>query len=276
VDVTRIAVIIPCHDDGALAQEAVASVREDEPVEMVVVNDGSTEPDTLEQLSALERAGVRVIHRENGGLGAARMTGLAGTSGHYVYPLDADDLLEPGALREMADTLERNQAAGFTWGDYAVFGQYSGRYRAPERLLPWTLTYVNPYPVCSMFRREVLERVGGWEAPPAYEDWDLWLRLMGQGVSGVPTGRVVYRRRLHGEGRMLPQARLRHRVLYAEIERRNAEVFARRSELRRQEQPATWKRLAYPVIFGSRSVVPVRVEALLQRTMLRLGLGLPG
>jgi glycosyltransferase involved in cell wall biosynthesis len=273
--VTRIAVIIPCHNDGALAQEAVASVREDEPIEVVVVDDGSTDLDTIERLSALERTGTRVIHGESGGPGAARTTGLAATVAPLVYPLDADDLLEPGALREMADTLERNPNAGFTWGDYAVFGRYSGRYRAPQRLLPWTLTYVNPYPVCSMFRREVLERAGGWD-DRAYEDWDLWLRLVGQGVDGVLTGRVVYRRRLHGENRQLAQDRRRHRSLYGEIVRRNRDVFARRGELRRLERPAAWKRVAYPIIFGSRSVVPVRVEALLQRMMLRLGAGLPG
>lgn len=272
---TRIAVIIPCHNDGALVGEAIASVHEDEPIEVVVVDDGSTDPDTIERLGALERAGVRVIHRENGGPGAARTTGLTATSAPLVYPLDADDLLEPGALRKMADTLERHPKAGFTWGDYAVFGQYSGRYRAPQRLLPWTLTYVNPYPVCSMFRREALEHAGGWESR-AYEDWDLWLRLVGQGVDGVPTGSVVYRRRLHGESRQLAQDRRRHRVLYEEIVRRNPAVFARRSELRRLERPALWKRLAYPTLFGSRSVVPVRIEALLQRTMLRLGAGLPG
>jgi len=121
----------------------------------------------------------------------------------------------------------------------------------------------------------VLERAGGWD-DRAYEDWDLWLRLVGQGVDGVPTGRVVYRRRLHGESRQLTQDRRRHRSLYGEIVRRNRDVFARRGELRRLERPAAWKRVAYPIIFGSRSVVPVRVEALLQRMMLRLNLGLPG
>lgn len=272
---TRIAVIIPCHNDGALAQEAVASVREEEPIEVVVVDDGSSDPDTLARLSALEGSGVRVVHCANGGPGAARTAGLAASSAPLVYPLDADDLLEPGALREMASTLEGHPEAGFTWGDYAVFGSYSGRYRAPRRLLPWTLTYVNPYPVCSMFRREVLERAGGW-ASRAYEDWDLWLRLVGQDVGGVPTGRVVYRRRLHAESRQLTRDRRRHRALYDEIVRSNSAVFARRDELRRLERPALWKRLAYPAIFGSRSLVPLRVEALLQRTMLRLGAGLPG
>jgi glycosyltransferase involved in cell wall biosynthesis len=272
--VTRVAIIIPCHNDGALAQEAVASIREDEPVETVVVDDGSTDSHTLERLASLARSGVRVIRRENGGLGAARNTGLQATVAPLIYPLDADDLLEPGALGDMADVLERHPDAQFTWGDYVVFGDYDGRYSSPECFLPWTLTYVNPYPVSSMFRRETLERAGGWEGW-AYEDWDLWLRLVGLGAEGVRTDRVVYRRRLHGQSRLLVQARRRHKELYGEIVRRNRDVLARRGELRRQEHPAPWKRVVYPVMFGSRSVVPVHVEAFLQRTMLRRGGGLP-
>jgi glycosyltransferase involved in cell wall biosynthesis len=240
-----------------------------------VVDDGSTDPDTLTRLANLESSGVRVVHQENGGLGAARTAGLAATSASFVYPLDADDLLEPEALGAMADALERNEDAGFAWGDYILFGEGKGRYRSPDRWLPWTLTYVNPYPVCSMFRRETLERAGGWTGY-AYEDWDLWLRLVGQGVEGVRVDRVVYRRRLHGEQRLLVQARRRHRALYAELRRRNPDVFARRAEWRRRERPPVWKRLVFPVLFGSRSVVPIRVEAFLQRTMMRLGTGLPG
>jgi glycosyltransferase involved in cell wall biosynthesis len=271
----RVALIVPCYDDGALAEEAIGTVREDEPVEVVVVDDGSAEPETLERLAALEGRGVNVVRRENGGLGAARTTGLQATSAPLVYPLDADDRLEPNALGAMADVLDAHRDAGFVWGDYVLFGDYGGRYRSPERWLPWTLTYVNPYPVSSMFRREVLERAGGWTGR-AYEDWDLWLRLVAQGVEGMRVDRVVYRRRLHGEGRLLVQARRRHQQLYAELQRRNADVFARRAELRRQESPAVWKRVVYPVLFGRRNVVPVRIEAFLQRMMMRMGTGLPG
>lgn len=272
---TRVAVIIPCYNDGALAEEAIASIKENESVEVVVVDDGSTDPDTLGRLDALEATGVRIVHRENGGLGPARNTGLAATFAPLVYPLDSDDLLEPGALGAMANLLDEHPEAGFTWGDYAVFGDYCGRYRAPERFLPWTLTYVNPYPVCSLFRRTVLERAGGWQRPWGYEDWDLWLRLVELGVKGVCSGRIVYRRRIHGESRMLVGARRRHKELYGELAQRHAEIIARRGELLRLERPAAWKRVVYPIVFGSRSVLPVRFEAFLQRWMLRVGGGLP-
>lgn len=271
----RCAVVIPCFNDGELVPEALASVREDEPVEVVVVDDGSTDARTLEILSGLEADGVAVVHRENGGLGAARMTGLEATKAPFVYPLDSDDRLERGALAAMADALQRTPAAAFAWGDYVLFGAGKGRYRSPERWLPWTLTYVNPYPVCSMFRRATLVEAGGWQGW-AYEDWDLWLRLAGMGRSGIRVDRVVYRRRLHDSPRLLTDARKHHQELYAEIERHNAAVFARRDELRRAERPALWKRFAYPVLFGARKVVPISVEAFLQRTMMRLGTGLPG
>ena len=271
----RVAVIIPCYDDGALAQEAVASISEDEPVEIVVVDDGSSDSEALQRLAELTEQGTRVVRQENGGLGAARTAGLNVTSAPLVYPLDADDRLEPGALAAMADLLDRERDAGFAWGDYILFGDQRGRYRSPRRWLPWTLTYVNPYPVCSMFRREVLELAGGWVGR-AYEDWDLWLRLVELDVRGLPVEQVVYRRRLHGQSRLLAAARRQHQQLYAELQRRNASVFARRDELRRRERPPLWKRAVYPVLFGSRSVVPVAVEALMQRAMMRLGSGLPG
>ena len=55
----RVAVVIPCFDDGATIREAVASVTGQEPCELVIVNDGSTDPETLEVLAELADAGTR-------------------------------------------------------------------------------------------------------------------------------------------------------------------------------------------------------------------------
>jgi len=271
----RTAVVIPCFNDGTYPREAVASIQEDEPVEVVVVDDGSTDPATLACLDELERSGVTVVHQDNAGPGVARTTGFSTSSAPYVFVLDADDLMEPGVLGQMADMLDRRPEIGFVWGDYVLFGAQRGAYRSPEKWLPWTLTYVNPYPVCSMFRREVLERAEGWQGR-GYEDWDLWVRLAALGIEGASAGRTVYRRRLiEAHGRHLQTLRSRHRELYAELRQRNAAFFARRDELRASERPSLVKRLMYPVLFGHRRVIPFRVELALQRAMLRLGTGLP-
>lgn len=270
----RVAALIPCFNDGELVEGAVASVREDEPVEVVVVDDGSTDAATAAALERLEARGVEVVRQPNAGVAAARSAGLKRIRARYVFALDADDELLPGALGAMADVLDGAPDAAFTWGDYEQFGTADGVYRSPERMLPWTLTYVNPYPIGSLYRRSALAELGGWESRP-YEDWDLFLRAVGAGMTGVRTDRRVYRRRLHGDQRVLRQARLRHREAFDEIRRRNAPLFARREELRLRERPAYWKRLAYPIVFGERKYIPLRVERVLQQAMMRSGRGLP-
>lgn len=269
----RVAVVIPCHDDGALAVEAVRSIREDEPVELVIVDDGSKDPATAVALEGLRGDGVRLLRQQNAGLGSARMAGVEATTAPFVFPLDADDLLEPCALGALADALQNAPDAAFAWGDYVLFGDYAGTYRAPRRFLPWSLTYVNQYPVSSLVRRSALETTGGWRMR-AYEDWDLWLSFIDFGLGGVAIDRIVYRRRLHGAQRLLGGARGGHRQLYAELRRRHPDTFSRRRELRRREQPPGWKRLVYPVLFGRRATVPYSLEAWMQRTMMRHGIRL--
>jgi glycosyltransferase involved in cell wall biosynthesis len=116
----RVAVLIPCHGEGPLIAEAVASIREDEPVEIVVVDDASPDAETAHTLDALD---VRVIRLQaNVGVGNARTTAFEATGAPYVYPLDADDLAIPGVLARMADLLDADPGAAACVGDVEEFG----------------------------------------------------------------------------------------------------------------------------------------------------------
>src|SRR4051794_16506660 len=101
----RVAVIVPCYNDGDTLVATVGSLDDNEPVELIVIDDGSVEPPTCRILEQLEAAdGVRVVqHGHNRGLIEARMTGLAATSAPLVLPLDADDCMVPGAIAKMAN-----------------------------------------------------------------------------------------------------------------------------------------------------------------------------
>ena len=169
--------------------------------------------------------------------------------------------------------LESNPDKQFAWGDYLVFGEYDGRYRAPSAFLPWTLTWVNPYPNSSLLRRDALDAAGGWP-DGRYEDWSLWLRFVELGFSGVALDDVTYRHRLHGAHRVQRSQRLQHRRLYAMLKQRHPDAFGRRRALRAAERPPAFKRALYPVLFGPRAVVPIRVEAWMQRTMMRRAVAL--
>lgn len=270
----RVAVIVPCFNDGRLVTEAVASAQQSpEPVELVVIDDGSTEPETAEVLDRLEAEGVRVVHQANTGLPGARMTGLRETSAPYVFPLDADDLLVGETLPRMADRLDADDALAVCFGDYAEFGGPEDLVRAvPERLDPFRVAYTNEYPVSALFRRSALEAVGGWKAIRyGYEDWDLWMALVEAGHEGahVGPGQLTYRRRLHGE-RMLTTAKRNHRELYRTLKDRHPALFADIATHREASDMSPLRKRLYPHVYGGRRrwAIERHIKALLDRSRI--------
>src|ERR1019366_6845833 len=81
-----ISVIIPCFNHGEFLPETVASVTdiERDDVELIVVDDGSTDERTRAEMDALVARGIRVIRQENKGLAAARNTGILVSKGEYI------------------------------------------------------------------------------------------------------------------------------------------------------------------------------------------------
>ncbi|HWH06466.1 MAG TPA: glycosyltransferase family 2 protein [Gaiellaceae bacterium] len=277
----RIAVLMPCFDEGDLLLESVASVREQEPVEILVIDDASSNSRTLELLERLEGEGVTVLRQpSNAGPGAARTAGLHATRAEYVFSLDADDLVEPGMLARMATLLDGRPEAGVAYGDHQEFGDGEVLRRAPERIDPFRLLYVFEYPPAALFRRSVLERLGGWEAEgirlPAYEDWHLWLKLAEHGVQGVHVGPgvITYRRRLHGD-RLLTRARKQHRSLYRTLRRLHPALFAQVGQHRRASDLSTRRKLLYPIVYGGRPKFSFehRIRVALERHGLRISGG---
>jgi glycosyltransferase involved in cell wall biosynthesis len=265
----RVAVVIPCHDDGRLALAAVASIREAEPVEVVVIDDASRDPETLAALESVESLGARLIrHGRNRGLSTARMTGVDETVAPYVFDLDADDLAVEGALARMADRLEAAPSRAVCFGDYAEVGARERVRAVPHRLDPYRLAFTNEYPTSALFRRAALREAGGWQLRGGYEDWDLWLRLAGRGEPGVHAGDgvITYRRRLHGD-RMLAATRRNHRAMYRTLRDRNPSVFQDLATHRRASDLSAGRKLLYPVVFGGRARLPFehRVRAWMDR-----------
>lgn len=254
----RLAVVIPCFDDGELVREAIASVSEDEPVEIVVVDDHSSDRGTLDVLEQLEAEGVRVLrHEQNSGVAAARTSGLRATRARYVFPLDADDLAIPGVLAAMAERLDADAEAAVCFGDYCEFGDTEIVRAVPDRLDPYRLAYTNEYPISALFRRTVLEEIGGWKGNDytgrSYEDWNVWMTLAERGEKGVHlgVGRLTYRRRLHGE-RKLAAGKRRHRFLYRELRHAHPRLFSDLRAHRRRSELGTLRKLLYPVVYGGR------------------------
>src|ERR1700730_11658859 len=90
---SKVSIIIPCYNQGHYLMEALDSIKGINPglLEVIIVNDGSTDPYTNELCKNLESQGWQVIWQDNKGLSAARNVGIRQASGNYILPLDADN-----------------------------------------------------------------------------------------------------------------------------------------------------------------------------------------
>jgi glycosyltransferase involved in cell wall biosynthesis len=252
----QVAVIIPCYEADETLVEAVASV-EPEATEVVIVDDGSTEANSRTVLREMESKGIQVVRQEHSGLSAARMAGLAATTSPYVFPLDSDDILEPGALAELANALDEHPSAAAAWGDLQTFGLTNYRIPSVPALDPWFITYATLLPTSSLFRRDALNAVGGWQLQDPYEDWDLWMALAERGFRGVYVPRVVYRYRRRTTGMMMASLG-RYPDLYAGLGRRHPVLLAEREQNRSRSPAPTALKILVPWIARVPGLSPLK------------------
>jgi glycosyltransferase involved in cell wall biosynthesis len=112
---------VPCYNSAAYMDRCIESILAcgAPDIEVVIVDDGSTEDDTSEKADAWERRHpgiVRAIHQENGGHGAAVMTGIRNARGLYFKVVDSDDWLDNDANLEVLETLRRFSDEGAPGG----------------------------------------------------------------------------------------------------------------------------------------------------------------
>ena len=121
----KFSVVIPAYNVAEYLEKCVASVRAQTCAdwEVLLVDDGSTDGITGALCDALRQGDdrIRVIHQENGGLGAARNTGLEAARGEYLVFLDSDDYLAPHMLEAL------RQRIGATHCDLYTFGFFVDR-----------------------------------------------------------------------------------------------------------------------------------------------------
>ena len=178
-----VSIVIPCYNDGAHVAEAVASaVAQTHPAtEIIVVDDGSTDPRTREALDACRSPMVTVHRQTNQGVSAARNAGIRLADGDYVLPLDSDDRISADYARLGAAVLDEQPAVGIVGGGIEFFGMESGRARPAYDGVEGML-FRNSLYTCSMTRRTDWARVGGYPEHVRFaEDWIYWLRILSLG-----------------------------------------------------------------------------------------------
>ena len=202
----RVSVVVPTLDRKEFLEQALETVwlQTHEPLECIVVDDGSTDG-TREFLDSLDYDALSTIYREEAkGLSNARNAGIDVSDGEYVMFLDSDDILYPHAAETLVDALEgqSEDCAGAFASKKLVTqnGREKVRHVPPGPMTEPTAENAVAIggPSSTTFRRDALEEVGGFdETFDAREDLDIYLTLL-ERYSLFGVDEVCCERRIHG------------------------------------------------------------------------------
>ena len=229
-----VSTIVPVFNRDLMLVEAVESVvaQEYRPIEVVIVDDGSTDGTRFEiaKLTKSHSDIVRATHQTNAGPGAARETGRRLATGEFIQYLDSDDLLLPNKFRLQVKALQDHPDCAIAYG----MTHHAGRGQ-PLRPVPFKRTgevFEHLFPALlesrwwssstPLYRRELTDRLGPWSHLRNEEDWEYEARAARLGVRLVYCSEFVSVTRWHDEGRMhdggtTDPEKLRHRAKAHEL-----------------------------------------------------------
>jgi glycosyltransferase involved in cell wall biosynthesis len=261
----RVSVIIPCYNHGEYLDEAVESVLAQtfRDFEIIIVDDGSTDAETVAKLESYNRPNTHVLHTSNQGLAAARNNGISGACGEFILPLDADDRIAPDYLEKGVAILDTRPETGIVYCLADCFGAQQGRWSIPD-YSPRGMLFTNLIFCCSLFRKSSWEQTDGYNPNMSrgWEDWDFWLSLIELGceVERIPEVLFFYR---VASGSMVRSMDRRVRVeMHLQLMRNHPRLFKFQSRtllelyylLRDSSLYRVAKKLRIPLLIGSKMV----------------------
>ena len=191
-----------------MLREALASVEEvrnENLLEVIIVDDGSSETETIRILKEVAEAGYRVVSQPNRRVSAARNTGIRLAKGEFILPLDSDNRLRDVYLKEGVSLLKENPGIGVIYTDAEYFGERTGRWHVQEFDL-LSLIRMNFIDVCALYRKALWEQVGGYDEQMPWmglEDWDFWLRVAVKGGTFVHLSEIGFDYRVRADSQIV-------------------------------------------------------------------------
>ena len=214
----EISVVIPTYNCAGYITQAIESVLSQTNCnyELLVIDDGSTD-NTRQVLQPYSHV-LRYVYQNNQGVCAARNRGIKLAQGEYIAFLDADDFFLPGKLAAQLAVFKTQPNLGIVHSGWRRVN-FQGKTlidvqlweSIPNLTVESWLKWKPVLPSAMMFRRQWLEKVGGFD--PQYtvaEDVDLVLRLALAGCQAQWLRQVTVCYRQREESAMtdgLPQAR---------------------------------------------------------------------
>lgn len=200
-----VAVIVPCWNEAETIEGTTNSLLAleypKEKLEIILVNDGSTDstPEVMARFASNPQ--IKIIHKQNGGKHTALNAGIAATQAEIVGCLDADSFVDPKALLEIVQSFKDKNVAATTPAmsihkpsnalQHMQHAEYTFGITLRHALSSVNGVYVTPGPF-SFYRRDVVVALGGFRYGHQTEDMEMALRIQRAGyrIDNAPRARV--------------------------------------------------------------------------------------
>ena len=205
----KVSIVIPCYNYAHYLSEAIESALNQtyKNIEVIVVDDGSTD-DTKE---VAQKYLVKLLTQSNQGLSSARNLGIAASTGEWILPLDADDLINTECVDKL---LSKVKLEGADIGCPAIqeFGDKKRFLQINTKNLRFSSFKQRNYVVAScLYRKKIWDELGGYDTKMkgGHEDWDFWTRALYAGYKMAAVNEPMFFYRIH-EGSMLHEFAKNH------------------------------------------------------------------
>ncbi len=225
-DKPLVSVVIPCYNYGQYVEEAIDSVLSQtwQDLEIIVVDDGSDDPETVRILDGLRKPKTQVIRQKNLKLSAARNRGIRAARGKYVCCLDADDKIAPTYLERC---LYRLETEGLD-----ICGSWQQNFENDDSILKPgqfslnALLESNCMINAALFRPSLWHKIGGYDEKmtDGYEDWEFWIRMAAAGARATVIPEPLFFYRKHGQS-MIDATLVKHDNIVEWIRLKHAKLL---------------------------------------------------
>jgi glycosyltransferase involved in cell wall biosynthesis len=177
-----ISIVLPTYNQSDFLPAALDSIFSQTftNFELIVVNDGSTDSTAHILDNYRQNHSFVLIEQENQKLPRSLNNGFTCAKGKYLTWTSTDNIMMPEMLEVLSKELENDSTVGLVYADRYVIdkdGKILGEFSSPE-YDPFLLLHLNMINCCFLYRRDCLDRVGGYDHRFIYgEDWEYWIRI---------------------------------------------------------------------------------------------------
>jgi glycosyltransferase involved in cell wall biosynthesis len=223
-----VSVIVPCYNSGKTLSRTINSVLRQtwERIEIIIINDGSTDKFTIEQLDFFStEPKITIYSQSNKGLSSARNRGISISNGEYILPLDSDDWLDNNAIKIMLDAYNKSNLNSIVFSDIKLEGERVG---VKETFCnPFEQLFSNQLPYCMLFPKSVFNEIPGYDETLLFglEDWDLNIRLLINKYNFVKVNKSIFHYQVDTSGMFQSVTSKRFGYIFNKIKQKNSDTY---------------------------------------------------